>query len=213
MISLTNRLEHEVVVGNQIVEVNLTYDNVLKWYELLEDDDIDDVSKTFIGFEMFINNNDNIDNYTEEQVVTAMQSISSYLSESAYGNFDDEETEPAFEVEPEPPTKYYSYTKDAEAIYASFLYDYNIDLVDVQGEMHWDKFKALFNNLSEDSPFQRIVKIRQTDPTEYKDDPKAMQSIIEAQEFYRLEDQQDVQALDMQMSSMFDMLKNQAKGG
>ena len=213
MISLTNGLEHEVVVGNQIVEVNLTYDNVLKWYELLEDGDIDDVSKTFIGFEMFINNNDNIDNYTEEQVVTAMQSISSYLSQSAYGNFDDEEIDPEFEVEPEPPTKYYSYTKDAEAIYASFLFDYNIDLVDAQGVMHWDKFKALFNNLSENSPFQRIVNIRQTDPNEYKDDPKAMQKIIEAQEFYRLEDEQNVQALDMQMSSMFDMLKNQAKGG
>lgn len=40
-----------------------------------------------------------------------------------------------------------------------------------------------------------------------------MQKIIEAQEFYRLEDEQNVQALDMQMSSMFDMLKNQAKGG
>ncbi|ARW19879.1 hypothetical protein S100892_01306 [Pediococcus pentosaceus] len=93
------------------------------------------------------------------------------------------------------------------------MFDYNIDLVDTQGVMHWDKFKALFNNLSDKSPFQRIVSIRQTDPNEYKDDPEAMQKIIEAQEFYRLEDEQNVQALDMQMSSMFDMLKNQAKGG
>lgn len=210
MISLTNGLEHSIVIGNRIVEVDFAFDVVLKWYELLEDDSINDIEKTLIGFKMFIGETDK---YDEQQVVEAMQSISDYLSQSAYGNFDDEETEPDFEVEPEPPTKYYSYTKDAEAIYASFLYDYNIDLVDVQGEMHWDKFKALFNNLSEDSPFQRIVKIRQTDPNEYKDDPKAMQSIIEAQEFYRLEDEQNVQALDMQMSSMFDMLKNQAKGG
>ncbi|MEE6669695.1 Gp15 family bacteriophage protein [Pediococcus acidilactici] len=210
MISLTNGLEHSIVIGNRIVEVDFAFDVVLKWYELLEDDSINDIEKTLIGFKMFIGETDK---YDEQQVVEAMQSISDYLSQSAYGNFDDEETETDFEVEPEPPTKYYSYTKDAEAIYASFLYDYNIDLVDVQGEMHWDKFKALFNNLSEDSPFQRIVKIRQTDPNEYKDDPKAMQSIIEAQEFYRLEDEQNVQALDMQMSSMFDMLKNQAKGG
>lgn len=210
MISLTNGLEHSIVIGNRIVEVDFAFDVVLKWYELLEDDSINDIEKTLIGFKMFIGETDK---YDEQQVVEAMQSISDYLSQSAYGNFDDEETETDSEVEPEPPTKYYSYTKDAEAIYASFLYDYNIDLVDVQGEMHWDKFKALFNNLSEDSPFQRIVKIRQTDPNEYKDDPKAMQSIIEAQEFYRLEDEQNVQALDMQMSSMFDMLKNQAKGG
>lgn len=210
MISLTNGLEHSIVIGNRIVEVDFAFDVVLKWYELLEDDSINDIEKTLIGFKMFIGETDK---YDEQQVVEAMQSISDYLSQSAYGNFDDEEIEPDFEVEPEPPTKYYSYTKDAEAIYASFLYDYNIDLVDVQGKMHWDKFKALFNNLSENSPFQRIVKIRQTDPNEYKDDPKAMQSIIEAQEFYRLEDEQNVQALDMQMSSMFDMLKNQAKGG
>lgn len=210
MISLTNELEHSIVIGNRIVEVDFTFDVVLKWYELLEDDSINDVEKTFIGFEMFVGA---IGDYTEQQVIEAMQSISDYLSQSAYGNFDDEDIEPEFEVEPEPPTKYYSYTKDAEAIYASFLFDYNIDLVDAQGSMHWDKFKALFNNLSEKSPFQRIVNIRQTDPNEYKDDPKAMQKIIEAQEFYRLEDEQNVQALDMQMSSMFDMLKNQAKGG
>ncbi|MCH3989006.1 MAG: bacteriophage Gp15 family protein [Pediococcus pentosaceus] len=210
MISLTSELEHSIVIGNRIAEVDFTFDVVLKWYELLEDDSINDIEKTLIGFKMFIGETSE---YDEQQVVEAMQSISDYLSQSAYGNFDDEEIEPEFEVEPEPPTKYYSYTKDAEAIYASFLFDYNIDLVDAQGVMHWDKFKALFNNLSEKSPFQRIVNIRQTDPNEYKDDPKAMQKIIEAQEFYRLEDEQNVQALDMQMSSMFDMLKNQAKGG
>lgn len=210
MISLTNGLEHSIVIGNRIVEVDFTFNVVLKWYELLEDDSINDIEKTLIGFKMFIGETSE---YDEQQVVEAMQSISDYLSQSAYGNFDDEEIEPAFGVDPEPPTKYYSYTKDAEAIYASFLFDYNIDLVDLQGVMHWDKFKALFNNLSEKSPFQRIVNIRQTDPNEYKDDPKAMQKIIEAQEFYRLEDEQNVQALDMQMSSIFDMLKNQAKGG
>lgn len=210
MISLTNELEHSIVIGNRIVEVDFTFDVVLKWYELLEDDSINDIEKTLIGFKMFIGETSE---YDEQQVVEAMQSVSDYLSQSAYGNFNDEEIEPEFEVEPEPPTKYYSYTKDAEAIYASFLFDYNIDLVDSQGVMHWDKFKALFNNLSENSPFQRIVNIRQTDPNEYKDDPKAMQKIIEAQEFYRLEDEQNVRALDMQMNSMFDMLKNQAKGG
>lgn len=210
MISLTNQLEHSIVIGNRIVEADFTFDVVLKWYELLEDDSINDIEKTLIGFKMFIGETSS---YTEEQIVEAMQSISDYLSQSAYGNFNDEEIDSEFEVEPEPPTKYYSYTKDAEAIYASFLFDYNIDLVDAQGVMHWDKFKALFNNLSEKSPFQRIVNIRQTDPNEYKDDPKAMQKIIEAQEFYRLEDEQNVKALDMQMSNMFDMLKNQAKGG
>lgn len=210
MISLTSGLEHSIVIGNRIVEVDFTFDVVLKWYELLEDNSINDIEKTLIGFKMFIGETSE---YDEQEVVEAMQSISVYLSQSAYGNFNDEDIEPEFEVEPELPTKYYSYTKDAEAIYASFLFDYNIDLVDVQGVMHWDKFKALFNNLSEKSPFQRIVNIRQTDPNEYKDDPKAMQKIIEAQEFYRIEDEQNVQALDMQMSSMFDMLKNQAKGG
>lgn len=210
MIILTSELEHSIVIGSQIVEVDFTFDVVLKWYELLEDDSINDIEKTLIGFNMFIGETSE---YDEQQIVEAMQSISDYLSQSAYGKFNDEEIDSEFEVEPEPPTKYYSYTKDAEAIYASFLFDYNIDLVDAQGGMHWDKFKALFNNLSEKSPFQRIVSIRQTDPNEYKDDPKAMQKVIEAQEFYRLEDEQNVKALDMQMSSMFDMLKNQAKGG
>lgn len=54
MISLTNELEHSIVIGNQIVEVDFTFDVVLKWYELLEDDSINDIEKTLIGFNMFI---------------------------------------------------------------------------------------------------------------------------------------------------------------
>ncbi|ARW19880.1 hypothetical protein S100892_01307 [Pediococcus pentosaceus] len=117
MISLTSELEHSIVIGNRIVEVDFTFDVVLKWYELLEDNSINDIEKTLIGFKMFIGE---ISEYDEQQVVEAMQSISDYLSQSAYGKFDDEEIDSEFEVEPEPPTKYYSYTKDAEAIYASF---------------------------------------------------------------------------------------------
>lgn len=50
------------------------------------------------------------------------------------------------------------YILDGEYIYASFMKDYNIDLLDV--DMHWWKFKALFNSLSEDTKIKQIISYR-----------------------------------------------------
>ena len=52
----------------------------------------------------------------------------------------------------------FDYILDGEYIYSSFLQCYNIDLIDV--EMHWWKFKALFNGLSEDTKMAQIMQIR-----------------------------------------------------
>ena len=51
------------------------------------------------------------------------------------------------------------YILDGEYIYASFMYDYGIDLIDSE-YMHWHKFKALFTSLSEDSKMKTIMSIR-----------------------------------------------------
>ena len=51
------------------------------------------------------------------------------------------------------------YILDGEYIYASFMYDYGIDLIDIE-YMHWHKFKALFTSLSENSKMKTIMSIR-----------------------------------------------------
>lgn len=60
------------------------------------------------------------------------------------------------------------FAEDAQLIFASFLYDYGIDLHTVEN-LHWHKFLALLKNLSADSPLMRVVRIRSFDTRSVKD--------------------------------------------
>lgn len=53
----------------------------------------------------------------------------------------------------------YSYEFDDEYIYAAFLDQYNIDLQDIEN-LHWWKFKALFNSLKSDNKMVEIMGYR-----------------------------------------------------
>jgi len=82
----------------------------------------------------------------------------------------------------------FDFSQDAEAIYASFLYDYGIDLNCT--DMHWHQFLALFRNLSPDSPFMRVVALRSIDVDEIKD-PIRSRKIIESQRKFAIYDDFD----------------------
>lgn len=56
----------------------------------------------------------------------------------------------------------YSFEQDAFLIYAAFLSQYGIDLQDVR-DMHWWRFAALFEGLSEDQRIKRVMRIRGMD--------------------------------------------------
>jgi len=61
----------------------------------------------------------------------------------------------------------FDYEFDAEEIYASFIMDYHIDLIEV-GFLHWYKFKILLQNLSSESPFAAKIRLRFMDLKDYK---------------------------------------------
>src|SRR5699024_9297899 len=54
----------------------------------------------------------------------------------------------------------YSIKQDAKYIYSSFMQDYGIDLFEEQGKLHWFKFLALLEGLSEDTKFRKVIEIR-----------------------------------------------------
>lgn len=62
----------------------------------------------------------------------------------------------------------YSYEFDAEYIYSAFLQQYKIDLNSIR-YMHWWKFKALMENLNEDTQFVKIMGYRAIDISKIKD--------------------------------------------
>lgn len=59
------------------------------------------------------------------------------------------------------------FEQDADVIYASFVMDYGIDLLDVPF-LHWYKFRALLGGLSEKTPLQSRIQLRDLDTSHLK---------------------------------------------
>lgn len=56
----------------------------------------------------------------------------------------------------------YSFEHDDSYIYAAFMSQYKIDLFDIE-YMHWWKFRSLFNSLTSDNQFVKIMEYRSID--------------------------------------------------
>lgn len=79
------------------------------------------------------------------------------------------------------------FDEDAEYIYASFMSDYGIDLVEVQGKLSWRKFVYLFQGLTDSAKIKEVMRIRGMEmpaPTKYNQ--KQRQSISELKSYYAL---------------------------
>lgn len=74
---------------------------------------------------------------------------------------------------------------DGEYIFSSFMQAYNIDLIEEQGRLHWQKFNALLSGLPDGTKFVEIMKIRAWRPSK-GEDAKEKQKMRELQEQYAL---------------------------
>ncbi len=79
----------------------------------------------------------------------------------------------------------YSYEFDDNYIYSAFLQQYNIDLQDC--DLHWWKFKALFDGLSKDTKIIEIMGYRAIDLRTIKD-KEERKRIKKLKELYKLPD-------------------------
>lgn len=207
MFRLTEPLEKYVSIRNKKVIVDFSFDTVILWYQLLEDQTISSEDKISIAFDNFIDHQF-IPALSLEEKVEVVDSISKYIKESPYGNNFIQESDETHVTDDHFSNELFSYTQDAGAIYASFLFDYGIDLDLERGKLHYDKFKALLAALSEKSYFKRILSIRQALPNEYEGE--ALANLLEAKDYYSLDSDRSVENLNDQMGDIFDMLKAQA---
>lgn len=201
MLSLTHSLENSFIDNGVEHKLNLNFDAVLRWYELMEDDELNSIDKVNIAYEIFTGNEPT----DTEQAVKLVEQVAKYVSNASYRTNNAGDSSQGAMT----PFKYYSYTQDAGAIYASFKEQYGIDLVDQQGKLHWDKFKALFDGLSDKTYFKRIIDIRtrSTDGLEGKE----LASLVEAQDYYQLDENRSVESKTSQMNGIFNTLKSMSK--
>lgn len=108
----------------------------------------------------------------------------------------------------------FSWSKDAGMIEAAFLQNYQIDLMEEQGKMHWAKFKALFDGLSDNTRLIKIIQIRQTTPSDVT--KEEWPRIAQAQVTFSLDDPMkdapkvSKQSASFNTSAMFQALLDKA---
>lgn len=209
MLSLSEPPRDSIVTSKGKFQLDLMFNTVLDYYEMIERDDLTDLDKIEAGWLLFVG--DGALNFNSEAdwtiAIKAMADLSDYIARDPYQDRDEASTmlkqQKAHNIKP---TQWYSYSKDADAIFASFLFDYSIDLVDQRDHLRWEKFRALFNNLSPKSPLMRIVSIRQTNLADLEG--QALADMADAQNYYALD--KSVDQVNDALGSMFDMLKLQA---
>ena len=199
MLSLTKPLGNELIYKSKKYKLDLSFDIVLSFYEMLDDERLSDSDKVMTSFEMFLGYEPNDADFT----INAFKQIGKYISMKPYGN----DVEDAKEVIRDP-RRLYSFQQDAEAIYSSFYEQYGIDLIDVQGQLHWDKFKALFQGLGPNTYLQRIIDIRTRNPKDYQGE--ALAKLTEAKQYYELDINKTQKAKEAQFANLAQTLRSWA---
>lgn len=202
MLSLSEPLGNEFEYGGATYHINLAFDTVLRFYEMLDDERLDDAEKVATAFQMFFDQP-----VTEaEFAVSAFEQITKYISMKPYGNDDVAEQDQPVAHDPR---QLYSFKQDAEAIYASFYEQYGMNLIQEQGKLHWDEFKALFQGLGPGTYFQRIIEIRTKDTKDLEGEQ--LSRVIQAQQFYELDVNKSQAAKEEQFANFGAILKNWAQ--
>ena len=204
MFSLTSTFDDEFEYKGTVIHLNLAFDNVLRVFELLEDDTFYDWEKVDIALEILVDNYEDI----EDLPINEKFEMYAYIFKE-FLDIDFSEAENGIVK------KVFDFKKDAGLIYASFLSAYGIDLFEQQGKLHWQKFIQLLTNLGKDTVFKEVVNIRQMKvPPPDKYNREYREYVLKMKRLYRLEDEteiidekQAVKEIDRKWDSLASMFK------
>ena len=200
MIDLSRKLTDKLVIDDKEYALDLSFDNVLKMFEMMRDDDIPEYIKPHFAIRMLISKslagttreekaksfNNDFENYSIEEMSKVFKSV--FEEHISLSDVKDNHVEYDLAGNPMKTTASddtkqrapYDIRYDGDYIYASFLQAYGIDLFDAQGKLHWKKFNALLSGLPEGTKFMEVVKIRKWKPqkgdsAEYKEEMRKLQ--------------------------------------
>lgn len=200
MIDLSRKLTDKLVIDDKEYALDLSFDNVLKMFEMMRDEDIPEYIKPHFAIRMLISKslagttreekaksfNNDFENYSIEEMSKVFKSV--FEEHISLSDVEDNHVEYDLAGNPMKTTASddtkqrapYDIRYDGDYIYSSFLQAYGIDLFDVQGELHWRKFNALLSGLPEGTKLMEVIKIRKWKPqkgdsAEYKEEMRRLQ--------------------------------------
>lgn len=200
MLDLSRKPTDKLVIDDKEYALDLSFDNILKMFEMMRDDDIPEYIKPHFAIRMLISKSlagttreekaESFNNDFESYSIEEMSKVFKSVFEEHISLSDVEDNHVEYDLAGNPmkttasdDTKQrapYDIRYDGDYIYSSFLQAYGIDLFDVQGELHWRKFNALLSGLPEGTKLMEVIKIRKWKPqkgdsAEYKEEMRRLQ--------------------------------------
>ncbi len=166
--------------------IDLTFDNVLDVFDILEDSDLFPEEKVNMCLELLISDFEKIfQGPSEQQFLLFNHILENYIS---VGDSDGFETDRLGNPMPNAvkEKKTISLVYDAKYIYASFR-QIGINLFEEQGRMMWEEFHALLESLPDDTILARIIQIRTWEPSK-GESAKEKERMRKLQQKYALPD-------------------------
>lgn len=185
MFSLTKIFDDSFEYRGHTLHVDMAFDNILRLYEMFQDEYFSNFEKMLIALEILIDEYDLIKDISfDEHLELYKYVMQEFLGEK----FEDEVSD----SDAPPPKKVMDFTKDAGLIYASFMSEYKMDLFELRGQLHWDKFSALLTNLGDKTAFKQVVSYRVMKVPSTKEASEDYRNhVIQMKKIYSLEDDEE----------------------
>ena len=203
MLDLSRKLTDKLVIDDEEFPLNLSFDNVLRLFEMWQDAEVPEFVKPHFGIRILTG--ETLEDFTVEEMSEIFNEV--FEEHISLSTVEDNHVEYDLAGNPMKTTVSngkqeqapYDIRYDGDYIYASFLQAYRIDLFDAQGKLHWKKFNALLSGLPEGTKLMEVIKIRKWKPqkgdsAEYKEEMRRLQKdyalpneIIEEEEEYEEE--------------------------
>lgn len=150
---LLNKLPQYTPSG---LKIRTDFRESIKFELLMQDTNISEQEKVQLALNLYYKEINNVEQALRD-IIWFYSCNSMQKKENNQGNNNKENTK-----------QIYSYEFDDKYIYSAFKEQYNIDLNSIK-YLHWWKFKALMDNLNEDTQFVKIMGYRALDLSKIKD--------------------------------------------
>ena len=166
----------KILTARGKIIVNPAFDIVLEIQRLYREEGLTDFEKLDQALKMLVKNSWNLRLFDSQGKVDLMNEISRRFIET--------KKRPPVRLDKVPVL---DFEEDGDYIYASFMQDYHIDLIDQQGRLPWKKFLYLFNGLSSETKIKQVMHIRSMPLPRYNGkNAKQIQEINELKSYYAL---------------------------
>lgn len=173
---ITEPIKNKVVFERAKYTIYAPFDNVLEVQRLFREEGLPDLVKIRQALKMLTCNNRRLEKLHPEKMQSLLKEI-----------FDNCINTPKRPEKQQKGPPVLDFDHDAEYIYSSFMLDYGIDLVDMQGKLHWKKFISLFRGLSEQTKIREVMRIRSMDIPKFNGrNGKTIREIQELKSYYAL---------------------------